>query len=67
MTTLEITLLVSLIYLIIGIITYLFKPEEHYMFHDPSYEKFVVVMDIFLWPIVVIRLIYDAITDSLNL
>jgi hypothetical protein len=63
MTTLEITLLVSLIYLIIGIITYLFKPEEHYMFH----EKFVVVMDIFLWPIVVIRLISDAITDSFDL
>lgn len=63
MTTLEITLLVSLIYLIIGIITYLFKPEEHYMFHDPSYEKFVVIMDIFFWPIVAIRLIYDAIVD----
>ena len=60
MTTLEITLLVALIYLIVGIITYLFKPEEHYIFYDPSYEKFVTVMDIFFWPIVVIRLICDS-------
>lgn len=67
MTTLEITLMVALIYLIVGIIAYLFKPEEHYMFHDPYYEKFVVVMDIFFWPIVVIRLIYEAIVDRFNL
>ena len=60
MTTLEITLLVALIYLIVGIITYLFKPEEHYIFYDPSYEKFVTVMDIFFWSIVVIRLICDS-------
>ena len=67
MTTLEITLLLSLIYLIVGIIAYLVKPEEHYLIPDPSYEKFVAVMDIFFWPIVVISLIYDAITDNLNL
>ena len=67
MTTLEIILLVTLIYLIIGIITYLVKPEENYMFYDPSYEKFVLVIDIFLWPIIVIRLFCDAIEDNLNL
>ena len=67
MTTLEITLLLALAYLIVGIITYLFEPEEHYMFHDQSYEKFVTVMDIFFWPIVVIRLISDVIVDSLDL
>jgi len=67
MTTLEITLLVLLIYLIVGIIAYLVKPEEHYLIPDPSYEKFVTVMDIFFWPIVAIRLIYDAIADSFDL
>ena len=63
MTTLEMILLVALIYLIVGIIAYLFEPEVYYMLHDPFYEKFIVVMDIFLWPIVVIRLIYDATCD----
>ena len=67
MTTLEIILLVALIYLIIGIIVFWFKPEDYYMINDPSYEKFVTVMDIFFWPIVAIRLIYDAIADSFDL
>ena len=66
MTTLEITLLIALIYIIVGIIVYWVKPEDYYVTNDPSYEKFVAVMSIFFWPIVVIRLIYDAIADSFD-
>jgi hypothetical protein len=61
MTTLEITLLVALIYLIVGIIVYWVKPEYNYAIDDPSYEKFAAVMSIFFWPIVVIKLIFDLI------
>jgi hypothetical protein len=67
MTTLEITLLVTLIYLIVGIIVYWVKPEDYYAINDPSYEKFAAVMSIFFWPIVIIKLIYDAIADSFDL
>jgi len=61
MTTLEITLLIVIIYLIVGIIVYWVKPEEYYAINDPSYEKFATVMSIFFWPIVVINLIFDLI------
>lgn len=56
MTTLEIVLLVALVYLIIGIIVVLHTPYGFEITSfDPFGERFLVVLTILLWPAEIIR------------
>lgn len=59
MTTLEITLLSIVIYLLIGIALEFFRPEEHFLLPDPAFEKFLTIMTIFFWPLVLVSKAID--------
>lgn len=59
MTTLEITLLSTVIYLLIGIAVEFFGPEERLLIPDPAYEKFLIIMTIFFWPLVIVCITID--------
>lgn len=66
MTTLEITLLSIVIYLLIGIVIEFFRPEDHFLMPDPAFEKFLTIMTIFFWPIVLVCKAIDYVRDILE-